>query len=130
MVWKKALKTYVKVSTLGMVDLDSTQKSKSINLKDEDYHTVYFIYDESLKSENFFIAFDKKKDKKFTSKDIADIRFVKKKDTDGLADVVFGKSTFHYLEIELKKGTVHSYQVGSNEDRKGAIKFIDKYLNK
>ena len=133
MVWKKALK----ISTLGVVNLDNTQKIKSIGLKDEDYHTVYFIYDESLKSENFFIAFSnaatafsKKKDKKYTSKDIADIRFVKKKDTDGLTDVIFGKSTFHYLEIELKKGIVHSYQVKSSEDRAGALRFIDKYLNK
>ena len=73
----------------------------------------------------------KQKGKKYTSKDIKDIRIVKKKETDGLGDVLFGKSTFHYLEIIFKKGTAWSFQISDiDNNNKKILKFVDEYVLK
>ena len=97
--------------------------------KSEDYNKIWFVYDESLDKEKCYISFDKKKNKKYLPKDIKDIKIIKKKETDGLGDFVFGKSTFIYLEMIFKKGTSRSYQI-INDEWKNFIPDIEEFLDK
>tara|TARA_B100001540_G_C15531635_1_gene517226 strand:+ start:126 stop:497 length:372 start_codon:yes stop_codon:yes gene_type:complete len=99
--------------------------------KSEDYNKIWFVYDESLDKEKCYISFDKKKNKKYTSKDIKDIKIVKKKENANIGDFIFGKSTLNYLEITFKKGTSRSYQLYEpDNDNKQIEKFLDEYVLK
>ena len=99
--------------------------------KSEDYNKIWFVYDESLDKEKCYISFDKKKNKKYISKDIKDIKIVKKKENANIGDFIFGKSTLNYLEITFKKGTSRSYQLYEpDNDNKQIEKFLDEYVLK
>jgi hypothetical protein len=103
------------------------QKGAIVALKDENYIQIIFMYDETLKTEKFYVSLGKSTNIKYTSKDIKLINFTKKRETDGLTDVVFGKSVLHYIEIVLKNGSTKEFQT-HGYFIKEAEEFVDKYF--
>ena len=104
------------------------QKGAIVALKDERYNQIVFMYDETLKTEKFYVSLGKSTNIKFTQKDIKSINFTKKRETDGLTDIVFGKSTLYYVEIVLKNGTTKEYQTYDYFITE-AEEFVDKYFH-